>query len=94
MIECLILECSKSCGKTFTFNMHGCDKVLHETSGNGNDTISNLSSSTTTLRDIMSLTDASAITRDMEDAVVHIAKHKMAESKCNIKQFPSGGPWV
>ena len=74
MIECLILECSKGCGKTFTFNMHGCDKVSHETSCNGNDTISNPSSSSTTLRDIMSLTDESAITRDTEDAVMHIAK--------------------
>ena len=44
------------------------------------------------LSDIFSLDQTSELSRDMEDAALHIIKQKMSTSKSNIVKFPSGGP--
>ena len=46
-----------------------------------------MSLDSTKLSDIFSLDQTSELSRDMEDAALHIIKHKMSASKSNIVSF-------
>ena len=92
MIDCITIECGKKCGEIFKIKEYN-EKIIHE---NKCDISSSTSTSldSTKLSDIFSLDETSELSRDMEDAALHIIKHKMSTSKSNIVKFPSGGPRV
>ena len=89
LLDCLVMECIKNCGKTFkikdnTKEQHElqCTKTQKSYSAN------------TTLLDIFSLDEESHISRDMEDAALHIIRQKMAKTASTTVEFKSGGPRV
>ena len=52
------------------------------------------SSSSITLQQVLALTPTKNISRDIEDAALHVVKQKMAKAKSNTVEFKSGGPRV
>ena len=96
LLKCLKIEC-KNCAKTYSITQLA-EKTEHEQNCTYN--VSSLLSSTSslsnsqTLSDVFKTTDSDEISRNMEDAALHILKTKMKQSSSNTVEFCSGGPRV
>ena len=89
MLSSLKLECGKGCGELFKID-ESSQKQEHEK-------ICQISySSETTLSDLFSLDEDSEISRNVDDAVLHVIRQKMAKSTLPNKSitFKTGGPRV
>ena len=90
LLDCLAMECIKNCGKTFKIKDHTKEQHELQCSTKNQETyVSN-----TTLQDIFSIDAESDISRDMEDAALHIIRQKMAKTASTTIEFKSGGPRV
>ena len=78
MVSSLKVECIKKCGALFSPCKYQ-EKATHDINCLGPAEIDK-SSSPTTLADIFSLKETSIISRDIEDATLHVIKQKMAQS--------------
>lgn len=90
MIQCLVLQCSHNCGKIFTIKNY-TEKLLHEKNCFGS---SQVTQTSTMLSEAFSTATDVNLTREMQDAALHVLKIKMANSNSEVVEFPSGGPRV
>nr|XP_047126638.1 postreplication repair E3 ubiquitin-protein ligase RAD18-like [Hydra vulgaris] len=63
---------------------HDCKKLLNNTIDESKKIVS--------INNFYQVTDSSEITREVEDAVLHVIKKKLNQSKTSIIEFSSGGP--
>ena len=83
----LVLSCVKNCGAVFPVSDISA-KTTHEKHCYFNQ------SSPTTVMQILSLTPTKEISREIEDAALHVVKQKMAKTNSRTIEFKSGGPRV
>ncbi|XP_057313751.1 V(D)J recombination-activating protein 1-like [Hydractinia symbiolongicarpus] len=91
MVNSLQVDCDNKCGEKFTLDkLH--ELKLHNISCNTS-TSSNTSANYS-IRDVFLLDESSPVPREIEDATLHVLKHKMKQSTDinNSIEFKSGGP--
>ena len=93
ILKSLKIECMQGCGNVFNLEQVN-EKALHEKSCIA--TPINLTREETTLSDLYKINNTSEISRNIDDAVLHVIKKKMAQSKDPNKSitFKTGGPRV
>ena len=90
----------KTCNKLFPAennnqkNEHEKNCVVQSVTPTSSTSMSLTSISSTTLSDVFEVKESGDISRNMEDAALHILKTKLKDSANNTVEFCSGGPRV